>query len=1816
MNRHPLPLARPCRRLPGPFALLLLAALAGRPLPAQDQYALQFQGPVGRDVSVTRSDLRFQPSAFSSQGDEIVSAAGNLAAAGFTPGMVIRVQGSALNDGLFTLTSVFGNRLVLAVADQLVPEDAAGRPVALSVAWVPRVRVPAVLPDGAEPPSRADRRAAAELDVPVAGSSSSAVRRLATFNDLIFTDEGSAGPDRVQTLAGDFAAAGFAAGTVFAVRGSAANDGLYTVAEVTESEPGSAQFNVLVLTSEAALTPEGDPVTPAEAALLQAASGFTAEAWVKFPEYPEGEFPPKWEAVVTKGRGWAISRYSNTNAVTFSTWTGSEYHDIVSVTGLTPRWWHHVAAVYDGAAKRLYVDGVLAASAAWAGPLLWDDAPLMLGNAPVVAGDARLKEGRALRGCLDVVRLWAVARSPEELAATARRRLRGSEAGLLGEWRFDESPTGPDAASALDSSLNGRTGALFDLDPATVRIYGYDGTLDPPEPRAVVLGAALEGNHALHLDGVSQYALVVNEEIFDFADGFALELWVNLDQLPAAGTEAALISKGPAAYELTLAEDGSVRFRTGGAAAHVLQSVTRLGPGEWHHVAAVWDAGVKTLVLDGAIDAEVYGVPLPLGADDVFLCFGARPLPGNAAEAFFAGLIDDVRAWAVARPADLIAQNRSRTLTGHEPGLAGWWTFDEGDGAVAADVKEVVPKPGSLVTLQFEQLAFAGNELKTYPSPYRENSPDPAIDPDGLADDPWLIENSTGGNTLAVKGQAMPDYPGSTALFNTIPNADTILRMDDGEAFRVLSIDLGDLNSQGQAGTQVTFRALVAGFPVEQTFVLDGGETVPHTFTFRRYNAITELRWRQAANYHLCDNIVLQRLRDLQPCHIKADALLVNLPDWGRVDSPLVFGEPVPPQYALSFDGDGDWVSVAPPAGVPTHFERRGAGGAALPFTLEVWLCPRTVFAGSAPDDTHPFQTVVRQGDVGWGLAVDAAGYLRYWVADDQDASPASDRPLDTGVWQHVALLVNPAANTVAFYINGAPAGDSEMSVVSTDAVNHGLVWGRKGALTEGGWFLGDLDEVRLWDYARDPDEIYAFANRPLPDGMSGLLGCWRLNDGIGDTAVDGSGNSLAAVLHGTAASPDLPTWIYGPQAPNRDGMWALQFDGVDDYLQVPDSLGFNPRADTVRSLSGAFGALGLCPGQEIAVSETVSNNRALCLEVVRPERLVVRPAGAPADPLDALTAEGSEAAPASALLTWNRLLRDALIFEDNGAAPDRIVSLSGSFTPLGLQPGDLVVVRDAGPNNGEYEVAAVQPMAITLTAAASLTPAGNPPPLASATLFRGVRLTDLVFEDNDTAPAELTLEAWVRPFAAAALDPGQAERRRTILMKEQDGWGLALDAEGCPVLLLRGVPAARASAPAARILDGVWQHVAVTVRVSALENEVVFYRNGLPGETQYPAVDLGSSGGPLYIGRQGLGTSASPARHHYKGDMDEVRVWTVARTPAQMAQTAMRQLFRGTQGLAAYWCFNRFDPATLDTYNAQGNYLEVHDEAGNGHTASFGEGVMSVRAYVRGLYDLAWDGDFWDTEGSQVNLDLSRSASSRGLWVGKVVLDAVTEARTVSAAGPGQVTPTADTMAFTILLHVDAAGRVRLLKDVILLRAPGASTEEPLPEEQGLNSSELTPVGQEAGVPAPSHVVLVTDPARLPTLAPVEGSRPRRISAPAYDFEGNELALQGGVGPARAVTGVLVLPRLHPTNPFRHKYHPDHRNINPDDPDYGYEIRRALTISFDPTADGLAIPAGYGIQTLSGTYRETITGLHKAPLTTTGTVELSRISTVGRLNQ
>jgi hypothetical protein len=113
------------------------------------------------------------------------------------------------------------------------------------------------------------------------------------------------------------------------------------------------------------------------------------------------------------------------------------------------------------------------------------------------------------------------------------------------------------------------------------------------------------------------------------------------------------------------------------------------------------------------------------------------------------------------------------------------------------------------------------------------------------------------------------------------------------------------------------------------------------------------------------------------------------------------------------------------------------------------------------------------------------------------------------------------------------------------------------------------------------------------------------------------------------------------------------------------------------------------------------------------------------------------------------------------------------------------------------------------------------------------------------------------------------------------------------------------------------------------------------------------------------------------------------------------------------------------------------------------------------------------------------------------------------------------------------------------------------------------------------------------------------------------DIPLSGEFGSTNGVlTGVVYLPANHPTNPFRHRRHPDHTT--------GFDITRELEFTFLADSTNPIEPVGYGVKKVSGVFREEIHGLHKAlgndaenpiGLIVIGAFELQRISLIDTLN-
>ena len=110
-----------------------------------------------------------------------------------------------------------------------------------------------------------------------------------------------------------------------------------------------------------------------------------------------------------------------------------------------------------------------------------------------------------------------------------------------------------------------------------------------------------------------------------------------------------------------------------------------------------------------------------------------------------------------------------------------------------------------------------------------------------------------------------------------------------------------------------------------------------------------------------------------------------------------------------------------------------------------------------------------------------------------------------------------------------------------------------------------------------------------------------------------------------------------------------------------------------------------------------------------------------------------------------------------------------------------------------------------------------------------------------------------------------------------------------------------------------------------------------------------------------------------------------------------------------------------------------------------------------------------------------------------------------------------------------------------------------------------------------------------------------------------------GSVGLGTTLVRTINLSFDAKTNPFVHQYHPDHDNKDAHGDPLGAGVE-SYTVDRDLSFEFLASPppgtgsTGWGTTVLGGNYTETITGIHKQPLTTTGTFTFHRVSEIGTI--
>lgn len=263
--------------------------------------------------------------------------------------------------------------------------------------------------------------------------------------------------------------------------------------------------------------------------------------------------------------------------------------------------------------------------------------------------------------------------------------------------------------------------------------------------------------------------------------------------------------------------------------------------------------------------------------------------------------------------------------------------------------------------------------------------------------------------------------------------------------------------------------------------------------------------------------------------------ITLSLSSLGAAAAPVrVAARGARPGGALYFDGTGDFAVVSDPTTL-SSLEMTGS------LTIEAWIFPRgagTAGVGGVILNKEGEYALTRWADgrITWSLANAAPG----WV------STQSTHVAPVHAWTHVALTYDAGAGEARLYVNGAlhQTWAAEGPIGDVSASDELRIGGRQGSVQ---YFHGVIDEVRLFDIARDAAAIAADYDRVLsdPSAVPGLVAYWRLDEAQGGVVIDSAGshpmalgNNAAAVSPARALAPQLPGYALLDRAACGNGFF------------------------------------------------------------------------------------------------------------------------------------------------------------------------------------------------------------------------------------------------------------------------------------------------------------------------------------------------------------------------------------------------------------------------------------------------------------------------------------------------------------------------------------------------------------------------------------------------------------------------------------------------------------------------------------------------------
>lgn len=597
--------------------------------------------------------------------------------------------------------------------------------------------------------------------------------------------------------------------------------------------------------------------------------------------------------------------------------------------------------------------------------------------------------------------------------------------------------------------------------------------------------------------------------------------------------------------------------------------------------------------------------------------------------------------------------------------------------------------------------------------------------------------------------------------------------------------------------------------------------------------------------------------------------------------------------HAMQFDGINDYAQAA----APQDFRLQQ-------FTAEAMIKTLTT------DDWG--SEIVSMGN-NWGLRVMPNGNLQFsFNSNNTWQNLVASVNLKDGLWHHVA--VTRSANAVKLYIDGAIRAQSE-NLNPIDYVYGGnFVVGRHGDGDDHFSFNGAIDEVRVWSAPRTDAQIEEYRTTTLPAAQANLLAYIPAEEGNGLIAADSStiGAHNLTLINGanwTAGAPlsepdTTPPVTTIPVTQIKDTFTGTVIDPEKWLVYDPASHSQQNDSLSVTANTTASGYYGIASKARYELKDnalfvevpqtTTPGTTAETQFIAEPNESNKIVIGVTGNSLhlrhrvDDVNSDVFIPYDAAAMRWWQIREADGTVYLET--SPDGLTWTTRRSFAKAFSLTSLEVILQAGtwqtvPNAGIARfdnlntLPATEPVA-TLNHAISL---------------NGTTGQAVISGGNHShyAYQTLSLEAWVKVQATGTWG-GE-------IASNGNNYGLRVLPDGNLRFFIHTGNLVWQNYETAdlNVKDNTWHHVAAVKDSTSVK----IYVDGQLYQTFASSEQISYTlGKDFVIGRHGDGSDD----FNLTAEVDEVRVWSTARTAADIQANWQKELSEeGQSGLSAYWQFN-----------------------------------------------------------------------------------------------------------------------------------------------------------------------------------------------------------------------------------------------------------------------------------------------------------------------